>query len=238
LDMVLGLMAAEAIGDPIAKGLHGIATRNRANHKARVKSISWAAWFVGDELGRWCTASASSSTGRGGARRGPAPEGGGGHQRQGQQVLVSGKGSFPWASASSPARSPWWRRQQSSPARSRREAGGGVKATGVAAASLVAARSRRDLVYRTMLCIEKLLQQDRHVKSKRWLDRKTARWEFDLSSHCIGEGPRQQRVKIVEGVNGLFGSCLPGHVFSVNSSTGYIQHLRGLYDGDIWNLRH
>ncbi len=31
----------------------------------------------------------------------------------------------------------------------------------------------RDLVYRTMLSIEKLLQQDGHVKSKRWLDRKT-----------------------------------------------------------------
>jgi hypothetical protein len=27
-------------------------------------------------------------------------------------------------------------------------------------------------------------------------------------------------------------------VFSVNISTGYIQDLRGLHDGDIWNLRH
>jgi hypothetical protein len=43
----------------------------------------------------------------------------------------------------------------------------------------------------------------------------------------VGENnPGQQRVKIVEGINGLFGS------------TGYIQDLRGLHDGDIWNLRH
>lgn len=38
--------------------------------------------------------------------------------------------------------------------------------------------------------------------------------------------PGQQRGKIVVGVNGLF------------SSTGYIQDLWGLHDGDIWNLRH
>jgi hypothetical protein len=33
-------------------------------------------------------------------------------------------------------------------------------------------------------------------------------------------------MKIVDGVNGLFGS------------TGYIQDVRDLHDGDIWNLRH
>jgi hypothetical protein len=47
---------------------------------------------------------------------------------------------------------------------------------------------------------------------------------YDSVKAVVGgqvRGPGQQRMKIIEDVNGMFGS------------TGYIQNLRGLQDGDI-----
>ncbi len=98
----------------------------------------------------------------------------------------------------------------------------------------------RDLVYRTMLCIEKLLQQDGHVKSKRWLDRKTKdstvgvwlvkplyRWR---SWATAGENRwgHQRAVWQLSPRPRVF--CQ--HQYRIYSGSA------GLHDGDIWNLRH